>query len=791
MKKTILRVILILLFLALIAAGTFVYAQVERLDDLKAQADVLLQEQQYDEAIPACAKLLEKTPISFIHRDKAYVEQGMAGVTTAVDALLETLEGARYLTENQVVDRVLSQANNPAIPDSFRKLLQDRVEQGEAMLEAEAERLRQEQAAREAAAKAEAERRQALLDDALQARAEGRLEEAVKLVKESGLQPELIAEIEAQIVREHDEGVAAEARAALDALHLPEALALAVQATDESVRDALTQEINDGWAQKGPQLREKYTNKLWAGAWYTLALGDEAHLTGDKRYEGLEAGLAPEDTLVGGMFGWMKISGGKVTLIGDTLGAEQTAAEITDAVGGALGWNHGLILHSDGTVTNLGNWTYGRKAVAEWTGIEAVAAGGFHSLGLTKEGTVVAAGLDLDGQCQVTEWTDVAAVAAGLRHSVALTKDGHVLAVGDNSFGQCDVGSWKDIVQIRCGGNFTLGLTADGRLLAAGDNGCGQCDVKNWKDVVAFDGGLWHTAALLQDGQVVTAGTDNHGQCALQGTKLFETGREEAFTSTFTQQETEYVYEADPFNGPWLYYGGDGSVIVSFDEDTGKIKATRADLICTYGHPPVGILSGGGDDKPRSAVKASILARQNRAVFALTGDYYTFGYNADGLQIRRGRVHKEKKDEVGFGFYPDGSMRIIDPHEVTAEELLSQGVNDSWVFGPALIENGEALDIHKHPLAKNDVTMRSVMASICPYHHVGAAYGFSTLNQVVEDLLSYGCTIAYNLDGGRSSMLVFMGTSINKTVFLLEGWRGLQDMVGFLTSDLVPDPKAK
>ena len=63
------------------------------------------------------------------------------------------------------------------------------------------------------------------------------------------------------------------------------------------------------------------------------------------------------------------------------------------------------------------------------------------------------------------------------------------------------------------------------------------------------------------------------------------------------------------------------------------------------------------------------------------------------------------------------------------------------------------------------------------------------LRQVVEDLLACGCDIAYNLDGGRSSMLVFMGKAINKSAFIGGGWRGLQDMVGFLTSELVPMPK--
>ena len=660
-------------------------------------------------------------------------------------------------------------------------------QQAAAQAQREAEEAQRQQAAQAQREADEAQRRQALLDEALRARDEGRLEEARLLVQQSGLQPKLAEEIEAQIAWEQDALLATQARTALAALDLKGALALAGQVADDSTRAALQQELADGWTQMGPQLRERYKNSLWAGAWYSLCLGQEPRLAGDRRYEGLEVGLSAGDQVIGGYFSWMHLSEGKVEMIGDTLGAIKTVIGITDAVDGALGLNHGLILHADGTVTNLGARQYGRGDAEAWIDIAQVAAGAFHSLGLTQAGTVVAAGLDLDGQCQVNDWTEIASVAAGLRHSVALTRDGRVLATGDNSFGQCDVSTWENVVAVRCGGNYTLGLTAEGRLLAAGDNGCGQCDVSAWTGVVAFDGGLWHTLALLQDGTVVAAGANGHGQCDVQGTKLFDTGHTADIPAAFAEQEGEFVYVGSEQDGPWLYCSGQGSVIVAFDADSGKIKATRADLICTYGQPPVGILSGGGD-KPQSGVRASKLAKQNRAVFALTGDFFTFGYNPDGLQIRRGVVFRQKKDEVGFSFYPDGSMRIVDPETTTAEDLLSQGIRDSWVFGPPLIRDGEAVDIHRHPLSYNDVTMRSVMASICPYHHIGAAYGFSTLKQVVDNLLDYGCEIAYNLDGGRSSMLVFMGQVVNKTAFTNKGWRGLQDMVGFLTSDLVPTP---
>jgi hypothetical protein len=106
-----------------------------------------------------------------------------------------------------------------------------------------------------------------------------------------------------------------------------------------------------------------------------------------------------------------------------------------------------------------------------------------------------------------------------------------------------------------------------------------------------------------------------------------------------------------------------------------------------------------------------------------------------------------------------------------------------------LIQNGDALDISGHPLSYNDVTMRTVVGSICPYHHVAAAYGASTLAQVTADLLNYGCDIAYNLDGGRSCMMVFMGKLINRSRYITSGgWRALADMVGFLTSEQVPMP---
>ena len=237
MKRTILRVISVLLLLALILVSNLLDRQMERLDQQKAVADELLNEQRYGEAILAYGQLLQKTPVSWFGRDKAYLEQGMEGVLHSVDALLETLEGARYLADSGAIEGVLALATHPDVPASFREDLTARAAKGTAMLEAEAERIRREEEEREA------QRRQGLLNEALEARAQGRLEEALELAKASGLQPELIEEIEAEIIQREDEGLEAEARAALDALNFTEALDLAEQIHDEALRETLRAEI--------------------------------------------------------------------------------------------------------------------------------------------------------------------------------------------------------------------------------------------------------------------------------------------------------------------------------------------------------------------------------------------------------------------------------------------------------------------------------------------------------------------------------------------------------------------
>lgn len=791
-RKSIIRITAIIIVLLMMTGSLFVWSNLGELQKSADSADLLLSEGHYKEAIEAYSQLLRKTPITFLGVDKRFPEIGARGVLAGIDALLLTENGAQVLSENAIIENIKSCIGHPAVPKALQIELERRFLLSGAILAEEqgdldkAQSLLEQSAleSKQYAGPSSVAEQQNYLREALSARAEGRLEEAIDLVARSGLRPRMIDRITRQIIDENDFVLTDHAMAALETLDREKAYTLLSGIRDVSHRAAVEIQLAAAWMNKLYELHAQYSGAVHAGAWYSLVLGEKPTLTGDQRYDDLKEAFSPDDTVISGYFSFIRLRDGHVELLGDTFGASQKAAAIHDAASASIGLNHALILHGNGTVTNLGAEQYGRGAVENWSGITEIAAGAFHSVGLTDQGTVAAAGLDADGQCQVDEWTDVISVAAGFRHTVALHRDGHVSATGDNQFGQCDVSEWKDVIAVSCGGNHTVALTSDFRLLATGDNACGQCDVSDWQEVIAVDAGLWHTVGLLSDGRIVSAGADGHGQGGVAGISLFDGHPNTDLPTGVRSLETEYLYMGSPTEGPWLYCNAEGCIVAAFDAAY-ESKPTRADLICTYGNPPIGILSGGGD-RPRGTYPARMIARQNRAVFALTGDYFTFGYNADGLQIRHGTVFKEKKDEVGFAFFPDGSMRLVDPDVYTADDLLKQGIRDSWVFGPVLIQDGEILDISHHPLSFNDVTMRTVMATVCPYHHLAMAYGKSTLAQVTENLADYGVDFAYNLDGGRSSMMVFMDKIINRSIYLGEGWRNLDDMIGFLQSDLVP-----
>ena len=170
--------------------------------------------------------------------------------------------------------------------------------------------------------------------------------------------------------------------------------------------------------------------------------------------------------------------------------------------------------------------------------------------------------------------------------------------------------------------------------------------------------------------------------------------------------------------------------------------------------------------------KTSVTAADNDAILAVNGDYY--GANSSGYVIRNGVVYRdtvrENSNNGDLAIYKDGSFKIIYEDQISAEQLVKDGVINLLAFGPALVENGEVV-VGKNQevgqaMASNP---RTAIGIIDENHYIivvsdgrtSESEGLS-LYQLAEVMKSYGAKTAYNLDGGGSSTLYFNGQVINK-----------------------------
>lgn len=170
--------------------------------------------------------------------------------------------------------------------------------------------------------------------------------------------------------------------------------------------------------------------------------------------------------------------------------------------------------------------------------------------------------------------------------------------------------------------------------------------------------------------------------------------------------------------------------------------------------------------------KTSVTSADNNAILAVNGDYY--GANSTGYVIRNGVVYRdtvrENSNNGDLAIYKDGSFKIIYEDQISAEQLVKDGVINLLAFGPALVENGEiAVGTNEEVGQAMASNPRSAIGFIDENHYIivvsdgrtSESKGLS-LYQMAEVMKSYGVKTAYNLDGGGSSTLYFNGQVINK-----------------------------
>jgi hypothetical protein len=222
----------------------------------------------------------------------------------------------------------------------------------------------------------------------------------------------------------------------------------------------------------------------------------------------------------------------------------------------------------------------------------------------------------------------------------------------------------------------------------------------------------------------------------------------------------------------------DGETSISIEKVTtgsGSNTVTYyvADILLGSGSVLQAGLSGG--EFGADAEDTSTIAEANGALLAINGDYYSA--RDDGVIIRNGVLYRDVPTRTGLAIYEDGTMKVYDEREISAEELLADGVWNTYSFGPALLDNGvaatnldtaEAEENPEHPIQGSQP--RTAIGMVSQNHLIfvvvdGRSKGYSrgvTLTELAQILKDLGCTTAYNLDGGGSSIMYYQGEIVNQ-----------------------------
>ena len=167
----------------------------------------------------------------------------------------------------------------------------------------------------------------------------------------------------------------------------------------------------------------------------------------------------------------------------------------------------------------------------------------------------------------------------------------------------------------------------------------------------------------------------------------------------------------------------------------------------------------------------SEMAQQHDAILAINGDYY--GFRNSGYVLRNGVLYRDTSSgSEDLAILSDGSFYIFDEDEVTAEQVQAKGALQIFSFGPALITDGAISVSENEEVGQATASNpRTAIGCISPLHYIiivsdgrtSESAGLS-LYELASLFAQYGCTDAYNLDGGGSSTLWFNGSVINNPV---------------------------
>ena len=169
--------------------------------------------------------------------------------------------------------------------------------------------------------------------------------------------------------------------------------------------------------------------------------------------------------------------------------------------------------------------------------------------------------------------------------------------------------------------------------------------------------------------------------------------------------------------------------------------------------------------------RTSAIAEECNAILAINGDFY--GFRSKGFVMRNGYLYRETarddSDSEALVIYEQGNFEIVNEKNSNAKQLADAGAVQIFTFGPGLVKSGE-IAVSENSEVEQSMTSnpRTAIGIIDNLHYMlvvsdgrtDESEGL-TLYQLADVMKNFGCKTAYNLDGGGSATMWFMGKIIN------------------------------
>ncbi len=237
------------------------------------------------------------------------------------------------------------------------------------------------------------------------------------------------------------------------------------------------------------------------------------------------------------------------------------------------------------------------------------------------------------------------------------------------------------------------------------------------------------------------------------------------------------VVEEDADKGHWVYKNSTLSIEIT--QYTGTLNKMEFPYYVADIHMRADEFRAGFGHEARSGTgkdSAMTIAKKYKAVMLITGDNLIhMDKDKKGVLIRDGWIYQNSKKGDLMLWHPETlSIELVPKDKITSAELIAEdGVENCISFGPILIQDGVRTPektLEKDWLFKTNP--RVGVGMVEPGHFIVIVGGYRSdypkanlgwdLNEFTDLMGSYGCQQAYNMDGGVSAALIFMGERLNR-----------------------------